>query len=93
MSRPPYVQMAVRVPRELKDRLEQAAAREGLHASELLGGWPGALLAQQALRHKTRKVSFQLSFWAIVAIHQLFWIDHLLLNGRWLGSAVAPLLR
>ena len=36
MSRPPYVQMAVRVPRELKDRLEQAAAREGLHASELL---------------------------------------------------------
>lgn len=36
MSRPPYVQMAVRVPRELKDRLEQAAAREGLHASELV---------------------------------------------------------
>jgi len=36
VSRPPYVQMAVRVPRELKDRLEQAASREGLHASELL---------------------------------------------------------
>lgn len=36
MSRPPYVQMAVRVPRQLKDRLEQAAAREGLHASELV---------------------------------------------------------
>jgi len=35
MSRPPYVQMAVRVPRELKDWLEQVAAREGLHASEL----------------------------------------------------------
>lgn len=35
MSRPPYVQMAVRVPQELKDRLEQAAAREGLHASEM----------------------------------------------------------
>ncbi|AIL61899.1 DUF1294 domain-containing protein [Pseudomonas alkylphenolica] len=64
-----------------------------LHASELCGGWPGALLAQQAFRHKTRKLSFQLSFWAIVALHQLFWIDHLLLGGRWLGSALAPLLK
>ena len=35
MSRPPYVQMAVRVPQELKDRLEQAAARERLHTSEM----------------------------------------------------------
>lgn len=36
MSRPPYVQMAVRVPRELKDRLEQVADREGMHVSELV---------------------------------------------------------
>lgn len=64
-----------------------------LHASELCGGWPGALLAQQMFRHKTRKLSFQLSFWAIVALHQLFWVDHLLLGGRWLGSALGPLLR
>ncbi|WP_414491586.1 ribbon-helix-helix protein, CopG family [Stenotrophomonas maltophilia] len=28
--------MAVRVPQELKDRLEQAAAREGVHVSELV---------------------------------------------------------
>ncbi|PRA71202.1 hypothetical protein CQ065_04160 [Pseudomonas sp. MYb187] len=64
-----------------------------LHASELCGGWPGALLAQQRFRHKTRKLSFQLTFWAIVALHQLFWIDHVLLDGRWLGSALGPLLR
>jgi uncharacterized membrane protein YsdA (DUF1294 family) len=64
-----------------------------LHASELCGGWPGALLAQQAFRHKTRKLSFQLSFWAIVALHQLFWLDHLVFAGRWLGSALGPLLR
>ncbi|CAM3884274.1 hypothetical protein CCOS865_02988 [Pseudomonas reidholzensis] len=57
-----------------------------LHASELCGGWPGALLAQQLFRHKTRKVSFQLTFWGIVALHQLFWVDHLLLGGRWLGA-------
>jgi len=64
-----------------------------LHASELCGGWPGALLAQQLFRHKTRKASYQLSFWAIVAVHQLFWFDHLALQGRWLGAAVAPLFR
>ncbi|WP_194790718.1 DUF1294 domain-containing protein [Pseudomonas sp. UFMG81] len=57
-----------------------------LHASELLGGWPGALLAQQLFRHKTRKLSYQVVFWSIVALHQLFWIDHLLLGGRWLGQ-------
>lgn len=55
-----------------------------LHASELLGGWPGALLAQQLFRHKTRKVSYQAVFWGIVVVHQLVWIDQLLLDGRWL---------
>jgi uncharacterized membrane protein YsdA (DUF1294 family) len=29
----------------------------------LLGGWPGAVLAQQVLRHKNRKASFQVTFW------------------------------
>ncbi|EVT86141.1 membrane protein [Pseudomonas aeruginosa VRFPA09] len=52
-----------------------------LHLFELLGGWPGALVAQQAFRHKTRKLSFQLVFWGIVLLHQLFWLDSLL-GGR-----------
>ncbi|WP_065258021.1 DUF1294 domain-containing protein [Pseudomonas bananamidigenes] len=51
-----------------------------LHAVELAGGWPGALIAQQVLRHKTRKVSFQVLFWVIVALHQVFWIDQLFLG-------------
>jgi uncharacterized membrane protein YsdA (DUF1294 family) len=63
-----------------------------LHASELCGGWPGALLAQQRFRHKTRKLSFQVVFWGIVVLHQVFWVDHLLLGGQWLGSALGPLL-
>ncbi|WP_374045639.1 DUF1294 domain-containing protein [Massilia sp. YIM B04103] len=32
-------------------------------------GWPGALLAQQWLRHKTIKTSFQLMFWATVLLN------------------------
>lgn len=51
-----------------------------LHAIELAGGWPGALLAQQVFRHKTRKVSYQLVFWIIVLLHEVFWIDQLFLD-------------
>ncbi|MCK8683126.1 DUF1294 domain-containing protein [Pseudomonas umsongensis] len=53
-----------------------------LHALEFAGGWPGALLAQQVFRHKTRKVSFQLMFWIIVLLHQVFWIDQLFLGAQ-----------
>lgn len=74
--------------------LDKASALKGrwrtpentMHLVELLGGWPGALLAQQCFRHKTRKVAYQLPFWAIVALHQAFWIDWLLFDGAWLGG-------
>ncbi|WP_445571744.1 DUF1294 domain-containing protein [Pseudomonas sp. E102] len=56
-----------------------------LHAVELAGGWPGALLAQQVFRHKTRKVSFQVVFWFVVLLHQGFWVDQLFLGGHLLA--------
>lgn len=56
-----------------------------LHAVELAGGWPGALIAQQVFRHKTRKVSYQVVFWLIVLLHQVFWIDQLFLGGTLLS--------
>jgi len=37
-----------------------------LHMLELLCGWPGALLAQQVFRHKTRKTKYQVTFWCCV---------------------------
>ena len=35
----------------------------------LAGGWPGAVLAQQWLRHKSSKTSFQLQFWFMVLLN------------------------
>lgn len=35
----------------------------------LAGGWPGAIVARQMLRHKSSKPSFRLAFWATVALN------------------------
>jgi uncharacterized membrane protein YsdA (DUF1294 family) len=35
----------------------------------LAGGWPGALLAQQLLRHKSSKPAFRKAFWATVMLN------------------------
>lgn len=35
----------------------------------LVGGWPGGLLAQQFLRHKSVKPSFRAAFWATVVLN------------------------
>jgi uncharacterized membrane protein YsdA (DUF1294 family) len=44
-----------------------------LHTLELLGGWPGGLVAQQVLRHKRRKFRFYAITWLIVALHVAGW--------------------
>ncbi len=44
-----------------------------LHLTELVGGWPGAWLAQRLLRHKTIKKSFRRVFWLIVLGHGALW--------------------
>jgi uncharacterized membrane protein YsdA (DUF1294 family) len=49
-----------------------------LHLLELLGGWPGAFLAQQWLRHKSAKVVYQIVFWLIVLAYEATAIDWLL---------------
>ena len=57
--------------------LDKSAARNDrrrtpdrtLHVFSLAGGWPGALIAQRLLRHKTQKESFRVVFWFTVAIN------------------------
>ncbi len=57
--------------------LDKSAARKGawrtsentLHFLSIIGGWPGALMAQQKLRHKSRKQPFRLIFWITVLVN------------------------
>lgn len=59
-----------------------------LHFLEAAGGWPGAYLAQRHLRHKTRKVRYQVVFWLIVVVHQFLALDFCrgwAVLGRWMS--------
>lgn len=57
--------------------VDKSAARKGkwrtqestLHLLSLTGGWPGALVAQQKLRHKSKKQSFRSVFWVTVLLN------------------------
>jgi uncharacterized membrane protein YsdA (DUF1294 family) len=59
--------------------LDKSAARQGMwriQESSLLflglaGGWPGAVIAQRVLRHKSRKHRFQMAFWITVVMNCL----------------------
>jgi uncharacterized membrane protein YsdA (DUF1294 family) len=42
-----------------------------LHILSLLGGWPGALIGQRWLRHKSIKTKFRVVFWLTVIGHLL----------------------
>lgn len=57
-----------------RDKLAAAADRRRVSESTLLalglvGGWPGAIIAQQVLRHKSSKASFRASFWSTVIVN------------------------
>jgi len=47
----------------------QRTPESTLHLVDLLGGWPGGLIAQQQFRHKTVKASFQSVFWVTVVVN------------------------
>jgi uncharacterized membrane protein YsdA (DUF1294 family) len=55
---------------------KQRVAENTLHIFSILSGWPGAILAQQWLRHKTQKKSFRRLFWTTVLFNcgLLFWL-------------------
>ena len=48
---------------------KQRTPEKVLHWLSVLGGWPGALIAQQQFRHKTRKTSFRVGFYFTVILN------------------------
>jgi uncharacterized membrane protein YsdA (DUF1294 family) len=76
-------------------RADKRRAEEGkrrvpettLHLAEFAGGWPGAYLAQRTYRHKTSKISYQIFFWMIVAVHQFLAAEYLA-GGNILKTAI-----
>jgi len=57
--------------------VDKSAAKRGawrtqentLHLLSIAGGWPGALVGQQLLRHKSKKKSFRAVFWITVIVN------------------------
>ena len=71
---------------------EWRVSEAGLHLTELLGGWPGAFLAQRRLRHKVSKLGYQFGFWLIVLTYQLAALDSLQ-NWRYTQAAMSYIER
>ena len=61
------------------DKAAARAGRDRISESMLLslgfvGGWPGAIVAQQVFRHKTAKRSFRLRFWLSVVVNAAIFV-------------------
>jgi uncharacterized membrane protein YsdA (DUF1294 family) len=73
----PVFYAAASVAAAIAYRLDKSAAERHLwrtsetmlHVMALIGGWPGALVAQHVFRHKSRKLSFRFAFWTTVALN------------------------
>jgi uncharacterized membrane protein YsdA (DUF1294 family)/cold shock CspA family protein len=63
-------------------------SERSLHAMALAGGWPGALLAQQFLRHKSTKQEFRQVFWATAVLNVVGLVVLASPIGRWLWETL-----
>lgn len=68
---------------------QRRVAETSLILLGMFGGWPGAILAQQLLRHKTAKPSFRAVFWASVLLNVFVFVA---LNAPGLAQSIAELL-
>lgn len=59
------------------ERSDWRISEAKLHLLEMMGGWPGAWLAQRYLRHKCSKRSYQITFLIIIFAYQYAAFDSL----------------
>jgi len=62
-----YITYAIDKKAAINNR--RRVSEKTLHLLGVMGGWPGAFLAQQRLRHKTQKTAFQVTFWLTVIVN------------------------
>ena len=67
-----------------------------LHVFSVAGGWLGALIAQDKLRHKTQKQPFRAIYWLTVVINVAAFVWTLTpsgqaIFGRWVGEIIGLL--
>ncbi|MDO8825945.1 cold shock and DUF1294 domain-containing protein [Methylophaga sp.] len=80
--------------------MDKSAAQDGrwripedtLHLISLMGGWPGASVAQKKLRHKSSKKAFINVYWVTVLLNLagLFWL-HTENGANFINNVVFPL--
>jgi len=69
----------------------QRTPESQLHLLSLIGGWPGAALAQSVLRHKSVKKEFQVMFCVTVIVNcaALVWLVYSQIGARFISAVVS----
>ncbi|MEC9374244.1 MAG: DUF1294 domain-containing protein [Planctomycetota bacterium] len=76
--------LAYAVDKRAATRGTWRVSERSLHFMELLGGWPGALVASRMIRHKSKKKSYRAVLGLIIVLHVVVWglIVWLLVRGN-----------
>lgn len=61
--------IAYRLDKMAAKRSHSRTPEKTLHLLALIGGWPGAIIGQKLFRHKSKKLSFQVTFWATIILN------------------------
>lgn len=61
--------IAYKLDKTAAKRSHRRTPEKTLHILALIGGWPGAIIGQKLFRHKSKKLSFQLTFWLTIILN------------------------
>lgn len=72
--------------------VDKTAAKDGARRTQrvrcILGGWPGALIAQQTMRHKSKKQRFRIVFWMTVTVTVIVIVNVNVVMFAWLFTPI-----